>query len=101
MIKKGDKVVCIKNISYTSKIAPNFYIYKYNTGHQYEVETSSPIGYYITTDDIRDKSGIKAESLDRNGLIFFIEEENKFVDYFITLAEWREQQIKTVLDGDE
>ena len=80
MIKKGDKVVCIKD---------------------YITETkSSEIGNIYSVDYISDFSTIVLI----NSCVFYIrnkisDNDLYFYDYFATLAEWREKQIKSILDG--
>jgi hypothetical protein len=84
---KGDSVICIKDHCY------NLY-YFIRTGNKYEIIDSGNDSVYIKVDFNKNKR--------YEGLWFsFIEEQGnlkKFSDYFITIAEYREQQIKTVLD---
>lgn len=79
MIKAGDKVVCIKSTNLNNH--ENFI-----KGNIYEIYQANIYQANITDVHIYIKPG---------GVKFFI---NNFDKYFITLAEWREQQINSILD---
>ena len=85
MIKKGDIVFCIKDFA----IANQFFF----KSKCYEVAEVSLANHFY----------IKGENYINNaqyGHWFKLETKhyNNFSDYFITLAEWREQQINLILD---
>ena len=82
MIKAGDKVICIN--SYYDEI-------------NFMTEIPCEIGDICIVDEIRKHS--------YDGTIYSIVlfgdwtfDKNIFSKYFIPIAEWREQQIKSVLD---
>ena len=97
-MKEGDIVVCIKDYAYVSKLfnGKDANIYSYTTNRQYKILTIGKDGkyFYIEAD-------IKIES-NNKGLRFSTKEElvnvKKFGNYFITLADWREQQINNILN---
>ena len=80
MIKAGDKVICIKTDIYG--------------------ELPCEVGGIYVVDDIRTRSyDGKIISI----VIFtdyLFDDINNFIKYFIPIAEWREQQIKSVLDDN-
>jgi hypothetical protein len=92
MIKTGDKVVCIKDMSniqhlnytlheiYSVSLIKHRIRYEYNSYYSIRIEDESKIGWYF-------------ESIDLNNLLYFY-------DYFMTLAEWREKQINSILEDD-
>jgi hypothetical protein len=92
MIKKGDKVFCIKEQEYI------FYDgnrYTHLRGNIYEVlniRVSDKILFIQTQENYNDI----------NGLWFSLDDNNHyrktFSDYFITLAEWRDKQIDSILE---
>jgi hypothetical protein len=78
MIKRGDKVVCIKNFETI-----------YEVGKIYKVDCINSYNYvYIAEENHFGRYG------------FYIEESITlyFNQYFILLSEYRENQIKSVLD---
>ena len=86
MIKKGDKVVCITDDVVEVKFAP----------------VINSKNYFFKKGDFIEISGFYAEYVQFtfNGheklyLLYFIAIEN-----FITLAEWRERQIDSILEDD-
>ena len=89
MIKEGDTVFCVKSFS---TIGQKFY-----RGKAYEINSYSEsygiIEFYILG-EIANKSG-GGYWFRLNGKIVH---NNKFSDYFMTLAEWRERQIDSILD---
>ena len=96
MIKKGDKVICIKDAYYTVSLKPELL---YKCGEIYEINKINNIvmddSYYTYIDIKRNdkKDASTGFYLDNK-----IEEWYKFSDYFITLAEWREKQINSILN---
>jgi hypothetical protein len=93
MIKVGDKVICIKNLSFKGK---NQNECSYITGNKYEItRLYPPINsklIYVRTDIPVYNSDFRFR-VDRETHLTKL-----FSDYFITLAEWREQQINSILD---
>lgn len=96
MIKIGDKVICVKEyIIYTCNTRIRIFKHTYEENKIYEVVKIS-------------KNECSACISEENGGIWFnITEDSlylrhsnlkKFSDYFLTLAELREKQIKTVLN---
>ena len=96
MIKVGDIVICIKDHLYENK---NYNTYSYTTNHGYIIKAVEEFAYYIEA-DTKNEAGIKIEN--SWGIRFSTIKEDmnikKFGDYFITLAEYREQQMKIILD---
>lgn len=91
MIKTGDKVVCIKEYE---TLTINTYISRkanYRKGFTYEV-----LGISKTTGRVY----IKCDNGDYTsfGIVDNLFNSDFFLDYFIPLAEFRENQIKSVLD---
>jgi hypothetical protein len=96
MIKEGDKVICKKDHSFKQ----GKFIWSFTSGKEYEIKTlenKHPIYHYVYI-----KSDINFESYNHNGLRFALYEEIRqtklFSDYFLTLAEWRQQQIDKILE---
>ena len=100
MIKKGDKVICIKDHTYHGELT----IRSFSVGKQYEILTIEKLkeseivkSYYIEADMTNPDDF-------NSGLRFMCEKEvgaaKCFKDYFITLAEWRQQQIDKILEDD-
>ena len=92
MIKKGDKVFCIKEQEY---IFGGNRKHTHLRGNIYEVlniRVSDKLLYIQTQENYND-------SID--GLWFSLDDNNHnrkiFSDYFITLAEWRDKQIDSIL----
>jgi hypothetical protein len=89
MINKGDTVFCIKSFSITGQ--------KFYKGKSYEIdcyyENYEIIQVYILG-EIFNKSG-GGYWFRLNGKIVH---NNKFSDYFMTMAEWRDKQINSILD---
>lgn len=87
MIKAGDKVVCIKDDEHVYSTRKS----TYREGVTYEVLYTG-------------ESGAVCIKCDDGGFdIYFIHRQLRsiariFSDYFILLAEWREKQIKSVID---
>ena len=83
MIKEGDKVICINDfecLGYRSTLY-------YKEGKIYEIKRIDTKVVYIISDDGAD------------GVWFrIIKDGIKFGDSFILLAEYREQQMKSILD---
>jgi hypothetical protein len=94
MIKTGDKVVCIKDAEYyLDEHNPDIteILYKYGEIYTIRVANFNDI-FYIN---------VKRNDKDSNTSFYLeepIDEWNKFSDYFITLAEWRDKQINSILD---
>jgi hypothetical protein len=81
MIKVGDEVICINNL------------YEYEYGNMM-AELPCEVGdickiKHVHHDEV---------SLFHDSWIFGINED--FFKYFITIGQWREQQIKTILDDN-
>lgn len=106
MIKKGDKVICIKNHTYHSKMIQKSgicAIYSYSIGKEYLINSvynyEYSTGFYIDSD-------VNIEKSYCTGLNFYaFKPEHKretnlriFDEYFVTLAEWRELQLNSILD---
>ena len=94
------KVICIKSYTHykhTYYTGSNKYEY-YTKGKQYDmiIESSGESCYIV--------SNANYNTID-NGIRFFFEEKRglceKFGDYFITLAEWRDKQINTIFEDGE
>jgi hypothetical protein len=85
MIKKGDKLVCIKNVYHYEYGHINF-----KKGSVYEIAGVCNDGvcnsYLIYTED---KTGAS---------ISFDKKSTVYNTNFISLAEWREQQINSILE---
>jgi len=104
MIKEGDKVICIAWHMHSSN--DEFYkVLTHKEGNWYEIARvdSSDDTVYVTaeenySDDVyglwfnlkSDATGNYENSISRD----------YFADYFITLAEWRQQQIDKILEDD-
>ena len=93
MIKEGDVVICVNEFRY------DYFCKKwFEVGKKYKVLHASDINLYIEADtDLPDLEHYKQN----RGVKFYLSKEtgiNYFTDYFATLAEWREQQIKSVID---
>jgi hypothetical protein len=78
MINKGDKLICIKDISHyaTGNI-------RFRKGKSYEIKKSNEDGIFLTPEDG-----------DRDCTITLQERTEEF----LTIAEWRERQINSILD---
>jgi hypothetical protein len=78
MIKEGDKVICINNVYEEQGLL---------------AEIPCEIG------DIIEVSFVNHEHM----MVYILDvwdfNINTFLKYFITLSEWREQQMKSILDG--
>ncbi len=86
-MNKGDKIICIKPY--------NIVIREYTEHKIYIIEHIYENRVYVTEDISKVNSGywfLRENDPVINGYVGY------FYDYFIPLAEWREQQIKTVLD---
>jgi hypothetical protein len=86
---KGDKVVCIKDLILNEQTFIKGKMYQLN--HLYE--TSCYVAGENYFSDIN------------YGYTFYFKSSLKsydkcFSEYFITLSEWREKQINSILDGD-
>ena len=95
MIKKGDKVICIKDAYYLDIEDPTCGLELfYKLGEIYEVNNVFKRNSYV---DIKrnDNNSSTGFYLDDP-----IEEWYKFSDYFMTLAEWRNKQIDSILEDD-
>lgn len=97
MIKVGDKVVCIKDYSYKhSDTLTN----SYKSGKLYEILKiyENINGVYISAD-------LSSEEYHYVG-VWFSMKSNKYTDfddfddYFLTIAEWRDKQINSILDDE-
>jgi hypothetical protein len=86
MIKKGDKVVCIKDIYKIGTDKINFI-----AGKEYEI--------IFDNNDTYGELQIAAED-GRVACISFEEGTWCYADEFITLAEWRDRQIDKILEDD-
>ena len=102
MIKNGDKVICIKDAYYVEK-PTGMKELLYKCGEIYEIN-------YIAINDshiyFNGSSYIFISRNDKDASTGFyldnkIEKWYKFSDYFITLAEWREKQINSILDEND
>jgi hypothetical protein len=78
MIKTGDKIICIEDSFLPIKYS---YVRFLTKGNLYEVEDVYDNTFWVKTDDVL--------------RVFKIV---NFKNYFITLAEWREKQINSILD---
>jgi hypothetical protein len=83
MIKPGDKVICIKDIIYSD----NTFYFK---NQSYEVTKVTERYIDLKNGEIRIGFYLDIP----------IEEWRKFSEHFISLAEWREQQINSILEDD-
>jgi len=81
-MNKGDKLICIE--TYIFRLTEYF-----TQGKEYEILSVENKNLYVISNGYT-----------KTGMWFGRSEfDNKhFRKYFITLAEWREQQIKTILD---
>ena len=79
MIKVGDKVFCIKDFENSHQ--------KFIAGKLYEIHHNIKERETYVLGEFKHEFG--------NGYWFY----GNFSEYFTTLAEFREQQIKTILDG--
>lgn len=99
MIKVGDILICIKDYVFNTDYLYIRYTYSYTKNHQYIIKAAGESLYYVEA-DTKNEAGKDIEN--RFGLIFSTIKEDmnikKFEDYFIPIAEHREQQIKSVLD---
>jgi hypothetical protein len=103
MIKVGDKVVCIKDYNnFTFSKGLLLYTIINKKGIVYNV-----VGISKSIDSsISNNQGyrvyISCDDCERNGSFFDITDDRinslLFSEYFITMAECRENQIKTILD---
>jgi len=87
MIKKGDKVICIDDV-----VDVDDYSTPFEKGNIYEVSA-------IVSHDWFDNT--RSVLMFDNSYLFdydFPDSEIYFFKYFILLSEFREQQIKTILD---
>jgi hypothetical protein len=95
MIEKGTKVVCIKDYYCTNG---NF-IWSFTKGKIYEVLSVGPEYTFVYIKCNFTQAYFKGKifkfgSNNRNNNL------NLFKDYFITLAEWRQQQIDKILEDE-
>lgn len=93
-MNKGDKVICIKDYTFQSRLI-NGPEYRYFAGKEYEIiskETSNSV--YIAA-DLSKESIHKGINFDVTGTNKYFE---KFDEYFMTLAEWRDKQINSILE---
>jgi hypothetical protein len=86
MINVGDKVICLKD----------YVVYGFLSKHTYKENKI----YEVLTSEIGvSQYRIFINDEENAGLWFdLITNKDFYSKYFITLAEWREQQIKIVLD---
>jgi hypothetical protein len=82
-MNKGDKVICIKDLR-IFEFEPYFEI-----NGIYDISFVKENKYVTITDGISNTSLWTAQS---------IQEWKKFSDYFMTMAEWRQKQINSILD---
>ena len=87
MIKEGDKVLCIKNFNNNSQ--------KFIVGNFYEVLHFSK-NTRKQIDQHYQQIYIKGEISNNYGGGFWF--YSNFDDFFITMAEYREQQMKSILE---
>lgn len=94
MIKVGDRLICKKNFHHKSL----GYEYNFFVNNEYEVisedNTNSGVFFYI-------KAHCCPDNTYRPGINFHSNKDvNTYYiyDYFITLAEWRELQMRAVLE---
>ena len=97
MIKKGDKVVCIRDYSYLSPF--DVIVFSFKSGNIYEIIDIGHKAYYISADINNNTLSISIY----NGIWFSSSTAaannlEKFESHFITLAEWRDKQIDIILD---
>jgi hypothetical protein len=95
MIKVGDKVICIEDYSCQGSYVDQI-THSYKIGKRYEIIKIEDEMIYILAD-------LNKEDAIFIGVWFRICDDklfgfDVFHDYFITLAEWREQQINSILD---
>jgi hypothetical protein len=103
VIKVGDKVVCIKDLIYKQEViaCSEYTIKSYTKGKHYEILAveiyqANVDSYYVSADmTVHDdwNSGLRFSHL--RGKIGNLE---YFYDYFITIAEWRDKQINSILN---
>jgi hypothetical protein len=100
MIKEGDIVVCIR--PYVLKLTYIRKMFIVNKGYKV-LSVGSDMSYYVDADTELVEAPISYKY--NFGVRFYSEQQCKglkhlmpFSHYFITLAEWREQQIKSVID---
>lgn len=97
-MKEINKVICIKSYKYYK---PDRLRHKFFTeGKQYDMSIEADgAACYIVSD-----ANYMVNTID-NGLRFYFDGKHgnceKFGDYFMTLAEWREKQINTIFEDDE
>ena len=92
-MNKGTKVICVKD--FIDKDASRHNIQEHLFGRFYEVSIIEPTRVYI--------NGEKNYSLNQYGRWFKLSDNDYlntplFYDHFITLAEFREQQLNSILD---
>jgi hypothetical protein len=93
MIKQGDKVLCIKDfISKDEK--------SYIKGNLYEVVMIHNLHLRIVTIQNYVEKTPTGTSTQINFFSIGHSSMNNFYEYFITLAEWRNQQIDKILEDD-
>ena len=82
----GDKVICIKDL--------NLRYLKFIVNETYIISGATNYEVYVTTNINVKNSGswMRREIENINGV------PNVFNHYFISLSEWREQQMKSILD---
>ena len=102
MIKVGDKVICINDYDLDLTVSDSHTSYvdqithSYKIGKRYEITKIEDGMIYILADLNREENyfiGVWFRTSDDKLFGFDV-----FYDYFITLAEWREQQINSILD---
>jgi hypothetical protein len=99
MIKEGDIVVCIR--PYVVKLTYCKKEFIVNKGYKV-LSIGSDMSHYIEADTDSVVTDVAGQNF---GVRFYSEQQCKglnhlmpFSHYFITIAEWREKQIKTILD---
>ena len=92
MIKEGDKIICIKtlyNKKYHKSMDNNRIIF--HKGDVLYIEASPPV-YHFRNKDLSIYATFDDSS---NDTLWSLDEIR---DYYMTMAEWREQQINSILD---
>lgn len=93
MIKQGDKVLCIKD--FISKDEKSFI-----KGNLYEVVMIHNLNLRIVTIQNSVEKTPTGTSTQINFFSIGHSPMDNFYEYFITLAEWRENQIDKILEDD-
>ena len=101
MLKEKDTLICIKDFIFHERTKNK---YLYNKGDKYIIERIGKWSKYQSS--LSKISKRRYFILDNNNISWIFEENelpnlNTLSDYFITLAEWREQQIDSILNEQD